>query len=125
MGATALAGCAGVFGGSESSGPISVGLVLPYSGPLSLLGQNITEGLELYFGENDEEIDGRKVEVTQRDSQGKPETGVSATRELLEEEDVDFLVGPVSSAVAGAMMPVVQNAGNAIWINPNAGKIQL
>lgn len=121
VGATALAGCSGVFGGSESGGPVSIGLVLPYSGTLSLLGQNITEGLELYLSEIDEEIDGRAVEVTQRDSQGRPETGVSVTRELLEQENVDFLVGPVSSAVAGAMMPVVQNEGEATWINPNAG----
>lgn len=117
----AAAGCLGGIGGGGGGGPISIGLALPYSGPLSLLGQNITEGLELRLSELDNQLDGRDVEVSDRDTQSRPEQGVSRTRELLQQEDVDFVVGPVSSAVAAAMMPVIQEAGTATWINPNAG----
>lgn len=117
VGATALAGCAG-DGGDDT---LTVGHVLPTSGTYALLGESIMNGFDLYLEQNDGQLGGHEVETVQRDTSGDTDTGVSITREFLVEEGVDALVGPVSSAVAIAMMQTVQQESSAIWLNANAG----
>jgi len=120
-GATALGGCLGGLTGSDDGGTVTVGYVLPFSGTYSLLGESIVNGFELYLDQNDGQIGGREVETVQRDTEADTDRGVSITREMLIEEGADVLVGPVSSAVAIAMMQTVENESSAIWLNANAG----
>ncbi|WP_442855252.1 ABC transporter substrate-binding protein [Bosea sp. PAMC 26642] len=67
-------------------------------------------------------IDGRKIEIFSADSQGTPVEGVSATKRLIAQDKVDFVIGDVSSSVTLAMQPVVEDAGvlliNAASSNP-------
>lgn len=123
VGTTAFAGCLGGIGGGGDS--VKVGFALPYSGTYSLLGESITNGFKLRVGQLDDTLGGLEVEYTQRDTEGDPSTGASATRTLLNEENVDFVVGPVSSAVAGAMMSIVDSAASALWLCANAGNDDL
>lgn len=118
--ALSLAGCVGSIagGGSEST---KVGFVLPFSGTYSLLGESIVNGFKMGIEELDGEIDGSTVEYVRKDTEADPNKGVSITKEFLQSEQVDFLVGPVSSAVAVAMVQTVRQAGSAIWLNANAG----
>lgn len=97
-----LAGC----GGSESQGPLKVGVLLPYSGVYAQLGEDITNGMELYFDEN-KEIAGRSIELVQEDTEGDPQTGVQAARTLMEREGAELLTGAVSTAVAYGVIDLV------------------
>lgn len=116
----ALGGCLGGLGeGSDDT--LTIGYVLPFSGVYSLLGESIVNGFELYVEENDGQLGGREVEVVRRDTEADTDQGVSVTRELLVDAGADALVGPVSSAVAIAMMQTVENESSAIWLNANAG----
>ncbi|WP_238532904.1 ABC transporter substrate-binding protein [Halalkalicoccus jeotgali] len=117
------AGLAGCLGGSEDT--LTVGFVLPFTGVYSLLGESIVNGFELYVDEQGGEIAGQEIETVSRDTEADTNTGVSATRELLVESGADALVGPVSSAVATAMMQTVENESSAIWLNANAGDYRL
>ncbi|WP_135822252.1 ABC transporter substrate-binding protein [Halostella litorea] len=121
-GATALGGClGGLTGSDDGDDTVTVGYVLPFSGTYSLLGESIVNGFEMYVEQNDGQIGGREVEYVQRDTEANTDRGVSITREMLIDAGADVLVGPVSSAVAIAMMQTVQNEGSAIWLNANAG----
>ncbi len=120
----ALSGCLGGLGGGDD-GALAVGYVLPFSGTYALLGESIVNGFELYVEQNDGQIAGRDVEFVQRDTEANADRGVSITRELLIESGVDALVGPVSSAVATAMMQTVENEASAIWLNANAGDYRI
>jgi len=119
-----LAGCLGGGGGNSES--VKIGFVLPFSGTYSFLGESIVNGVKLRLDQQlGGEIDGRTVEYVRQDTGADPSTGASITQEFLQSENVDFLVGPVSSAVAGAMKPEIASAGSAIWLNANAGNYKL
>jgi branched-chain amino acid transport system substrate-binding protein len=120
-----FAGCSGTLSGGGSDS-VKIGFVLPFSGPYATLGNQIVGGFKLRTDVQLEgSIDGNELEYVQSDTELNPSTGVSIARNFIEEEQVDFIVGPVSSAVAGAMKPVIADQDQAIWINPNAGNYQL
>lgn len=117
LGTTAgIAGCLG-----EGDDNLTVGFVLPFTGVYSLLGDSIVNGFEMYVDEQGGELAGQEVEFVSRDTEADTDTGVSVARELLVESGANVLVGPVSSAVAIAMMQTVENEASAIWLNANAG----
>jgi len=123
VGTTALAGCLGGIGGGTDS--VKIGFALPFSGTYSLLGSTITNGFKLRASQLDDTLGGLDIEFVRQDTEGDPSTGASATQALLNDEDVDFIVGPVSSAVAGAMFSIVDDAASAIWLCANAGNDNL
>lgn len=103
---------------------IKLGLVAPMSGPNARYGAFSMHGAELAVKEINEAggVDGRKIQLFNADSQGTPVEGVSATRRLIDEDEVDYVIGDVSSSVTLAMQPVAEDAGvlllNAASSNP-------
>lgn len=106
-----LVGCGGGAeggGGGGSEDPIRLGVILPYSGVYAQLGQDITDGMNVYFGEQGNEIAGRPVELIQEDTEADPQVGVEAARTLIERDEVSLLTGTVSSAVALGVIDLVE-----------------
>ncbi|APG94020.1 ABC transporter substrate-binding protein [Sinorhizobium americanum] len=107
-----------------ADGTIKLGLVAPMSGPNARYGAFSMRGAELAVKEINDAggVDGQKIELYSADSQGTPVEGVSATRRLIDEDEVDFVIGDVSSSVTLAMQPVAEDAGvlllNAASSNP-------
>jgi branched-chain amino acid transport system substrate-binding protein len=87
--------------------PLRIGLLIPTSGVFAAPGKYMQEGLELYLNEHDNTLAGRKVEVTVADSQGNPAVGVTKIRELVEQDHVDLVFGPLSAAVGVAIVPYI------------------
>src|SRR5215510_11021379 len=58
------------------SGPLKVGLVLPYTGAYAVLGESITQGMELVFARENWTVAGRKVEMIKEDDEMKPPVGI-------------------------------------------------
>ena len=83
-------------------GALRIGVWLPTSGPAAALGSPLAAGVELAVREINEAggVNGRMVQVANRDEGGDPATAYQALRELLEQEQVDVIVGPSSSRVA-------------------------
>ena len=104
--------------------PIKLGIVAPMSGPNARYGAFSMHGAELAVKEINDAggVDGHKIELYNADSQGTPVEGVSATRRLIDEDEVGFIIGDVSSSVTLAMQPVVEDAEvlllNAASSNP-------
>lgn len=92
-------------GGAATTGgePITIGLLIPTSGVYSLLGEDIRQGFELYLDGSGGTLGGRPVEVVEADEGENVETGVRAAQRLVNEQQVDAVVGVVSSAVALAV----------------------
>jgi branched-chain amino acid transport system substrate-binding protein len=103
---------------------IKLGIVAPMSGPNARYGAFSMHGAELAVKDINAAggVDGRKIELFNADSQGTPVEGVSATRRLIDEDEVDYIIGDVSSSVTLAMQPVAEDAGilllNAASSNP-------
>ena len=113
----------GEFARSED-GTIKLGLVAPMSGPNARYGAFSMRGAEMAAKEINGAggVGGRKINVMPVDSQGTPVEGVSATRRLIDKDQVDYIIGDVSSSVTLAMQPVAEDAGvlllNAASSNP-------
>jgi len=129
-GAAALSGLASsIIGGApayaaESSGPIKIGVVLPFSLAYKVIGDRVTAGLELALHQAGNKFKGRSFEVIKEDSEMKPDVGLTKTRKLVDKDNVHFLVGPVSSAVAVAMRNYAHEKKIPMII-PTAGNVEL
>jgi branched-chain amino acid transport system substrate-binding protein len=84
-----------------------VGLLLPYTGVFALQAKGATQGIELLFDEIGKKAGGREIQVIKEDSEMNPTVGLTKVRRLVEEHKVNFVVGPVSSAVALAIHPYI------------------
>jgi len=113
IGITGLAGCTGSgggggggsngSGGGESGlGRVHVGVVNPFSGVYSNLGNAELQGAKLAVQDLQEEFD-IEVDITTADTAADPDTGVRRIEEVVVQENVDVVMGGVSSSVAIAM----------------------
>lgn len=112
----AAAGIAGCIGGGGGEDTVRIGAPVPTSGSLALFGQINQQGYEFARERLDGEILGGEFELVVRDTQTEPSTGVQVTRELVEDDNVDALVGVTSSAVGINVIDYIQRDGQVPWI---------
>lgn len=106
----------------ESSGdPVKIGAVLPYSGVYASLGENLTKGMELYFDEVNWEVAGSPIELIKEDTEADPQVSLRKYRKLVDQDNIDILTGPVSTAVAYALRDEVDNEGLPFLVSHAGG----
>lgn len=104
-----LALLAGFFLLSTSSaraaekGPIKVGILVSYTGPVPMQSKFITQGVQFAFDEIGWKVAGRPIEVLKEDAEVNPTVALTKTKRLVEQNGVQFIVGPVMSHVAMAI----------------------
>ncbi|HLI27430.1 MAG TPA: ABC transporter substrate-binding protein [Chloroflexota bacterium] len=99
--------------------PLKIGVVLPYSGVYALLGESITNAMELYFASVGNTAGGRPI-VLLKEDEGTPDDALRKTRKLVEQDQVDILTGMVSTASAYAVRDYVHE-NKVLFICSNAG----
>ena len=118
--AALLLGTASFTTQSQTSGPIKVGLMLPYSGTYAALGIAIENGFKLYVQEQGGKLGGREVQYFKVDDESEPSKATDNVNKLIKRDNVDVLVGTVHSGVALAMANAAK-ANNTLLVIPNAG----
>ncbi len=63
-------------------------------------------------------VAGKKLQVIERDSQGKPDVGKAQLAAAYADDKVDIAVGPTSSGVALAMLPVAEEYKKILLVEP-------
>ncbi|GAA0655730.1 ABC transporter substrate-binding protein [Salarchaeum japonicum] len=109
-GAAGLTGFAGCMGGGGDD-TLTFGAIHLLSGFAAVYGESAQLGYEMAREEINENggIDGSEIgEIVYRDSEGDGPTGVEAARSLVQEENVDGLLGLDSSGVALSVAPVIE-----------------
>ena len=89
--AGALALTIGLAQGGGAAEPIVIGHVAALSGASAQSGEAITRGLQLAIDEINADgglLDGRMIELVQRDDESSPPKGLIAARELIFNENV-------------------------------------
>jgi branched-chain amino acid transport system substrate-binding protein len=109
-----------VRAGHAQGGPLKIGLVLPYTGVYAVLGESITQAMELVFAREGNKIAGRDVVMIKEDDEMQPPVGIRKTEKLIESDKVDILTGPVHSGILMGMRDKVHNS-KTILIVSNAG----
>ena len=105
---------------AQNSGPIKVGLMLPYSGTYASLGNMIESGFKLYVQEHGGKLGGREIQYFKVDDESEPSKATENVNKLIKRDQVDVLVGTVHSGVALAMAKAAKDS-NTLLIIPNAG----
>lgn len=93
----------GVSAASAQAPPVKIGLLLPYTGVLSVQGQDVTRGVELAMARLVGRAGGRDLQLIREDTEAKPDIALTKIKKLVERDRVDFVIGPVNSAVALAI----------------------
>jgi branched-chain amino acid transport system substrate-binding protein len=104
----------------SASGPIKVGLMLPYSGTFAALGNAIENGFKLYVQEQGGKLGGREIQYFKVDDESEPSKATDNVNKLIKRDNVDVLVGTVHSGVALAMAKAAKD-NNTLLVIPNAG----
>ena len=121
MATSALAACSSSGGnnnttssGGGNKGPIKIGIELPMSGPLASAGTVyglVAKALGTSQIPGTDTIDGRKVEIVVRDNQGTGPGAAAATRQLIDQDKVAAIIGPLYTDEALSALPLVKKAG--------------
>jgi len=105
---------------AQSTGPIKIGLMLPYTGTYAGLGNAIENGFKLYVQEQGGKLGGREVQYFKVDDESEPSKATDNVNKLIKRDNVDVLVGTVHSGVALAMAKAAKE-NNTLLVIPNAG----
>jgi len=107
--AAAVAGVAATAPSWAQKGPIKIGMLVPQTGPLAANGKDMINGFELFFEEHQYRLAGREIKFIVEDDEGKPATGITKARGLVEGQGVHLITGPLSAAVGYAVSPYIES----------------
>jgi len=100
--------------------PIKVGVIDTYSGPPAVFADDALNGFKLALVEiNKKGVLGTKIEFTPRDDKWKVDVGLSVAKELVMRENVDLIVGTISSSVTVAISDYMKSekVPFIVWIS--------
>ncbi|MBW1869293.1 MAG: penicillin-binding protein activator, partial [Deltaproteobacteria bacterium] len=88
-----------------------LGCLLPLSGPFSIYGEEVLKGIELGLGVHWDQTAETGLELLIRDTKGRPEEALAALENLVIDEKIMAIIGPVSSRAAIAVARKAQEMG--------------
>ncbi|NKL38407.1 ABC transporter substrate-binding protein [Rhizobium leguminosarum bv. viciae] len=91
--------------------PIRIGMTTILSGRVAMLGNTARAGASLIFDAVNEAggINGRKIELVVRDSEGKPDVAAKLTRDLINSDGCEIILSGESSAGSFAVQEVIRS----------------
>ena len=116
-GVAALTLCAGVAVAQD----IKIAHVYDKTGPLEAYAKQTQTGLMMglnYGTGGTMTVNGHKLVVIEKDSQGKPDVGKSQLAAAFADDKADIAIGPTSSGVALAMLPVAEEYKKILVVEP-------
>jgi branched-chain amino acid transport system substrate-binding protein len=106
---------------SAAAADIKIAHIYGKTGPFEAYAKQSHDGLMLgleYATNGTMEINGEPIVVIEKDTQLKPENGKALLEEAYGDDEVDLAIGPVSSGVALAMLPVAEEYEKILIVEP-------
>ena len=100
---------------------IKIAHVYSRTGPLEAYGKQTQTGLMMgldYATGGTMTVAGKKIVVIEKDDQGKPDLGKSLLATAYSDDKADLAIGPSSSGVALAMLPVAEEYKKILLVEP-------
>lgn len=113
-------------GGAQATKTVKIGVVAPLSGSLSALGLGIKNSVDLAIRQANEQnkIEGWKIELAAEDDTAKAEVGAQVATKLASDPGVAGVVGTLNSSVAGPVQPILAKE-NIVMVSPANTGIEL
>ena len=105
----------------DAAKDIKIAHIHSKTGPLEAYGKQTSTGFLMgldYATGGTMTVAGRKLVVIEKDDQGKPDLGKSLLAAAYGDDKVDIAVGPTSSGVALAMLPVAEEYKKILLVEP-------
>jgi branched-chain amino acid transport system substrate-binding protein len=106
------------FGQSKE---IRIAHIYSKTGPLEAYGKQTAVGFMMgldYATGGTMAVNGKKLVVLEKDDQGKPDLGKSLLASAYSDDKADVAVGPTSSGVALAMLPIAEEYKKVLLVEP-------
>ncbi|QUW22335.1 substrate-binding domain-containing protein [Sporosarcina sp. Marseille-Q4063] len=106
---------------TEEAGTIKIGVLASLTGALESYGKQTKQGFELgveYATDGTNEVAGKKIEIVFEDTETDPVVAVQKATKLLEDDEVDFLVGSSSSGDTLAVLPLAEEYEKIMIVEP-------
>lgn len=117
-----LAALAGLCVSSAvAANDVIVAHVYDKTGPLEAYAKQTQNGLMLgleYATQGTMTVAGRKIRVIEKDNQGKPDVARAQLASAYADDNADIAVGPTSSGVALAMLPIAEEYEKILLVEP-------
>jgi branched-chain amino acid transport system substrate-binding protein len=100
---------------------IKIAHIYSRTGPLEAYGKQTQTGLMMgldYATGGTMTVNGRKITLIEKDDQGKPDLGKSLLATAYSDDKADLAIGPTSSGVALAMLPVAEEYKKILLVEP-------
>jgi branched-chain amino acid transport system substrate-binding protein len=108
-------------GAAWAQSEIRIAHIYSKTGPLEAYGKQTALGFMMgleYATQGTMAVNGKKLVVIEKDDQGKPDLGKSLLAAAYNDDKADLAVGPTSSGVALAMLPVAEEAKKILLVEP-------
>lgn len=105
----------------SQTGEIRIAHIYSKTGPLEAYGKQTQTGFMMgldYATGGTMAVNGRKLVVLEKDDQGKPDLGKSLLASAYSDDKADLAVGPTSSGVALALLPVAEEYKKVLIVEP-------
>ena len=96
---------------AQAKGEIRIAHIYSKTGPLEAYGKQTATGFMMgldYATGGTMMVAGKKITVIEKDDQGKPDVGKSLLAAAYGDDKADIAVGPTSSSVGLALLPVAE-----------------
>lgn len=106
---------------TQGEQPIKVGILASLTGPLESYGKQTVQGFELgleYATDGTFKVGDRPIEFIVEDTETKADVAVHKATRLLEDHEVDFIVGSSSSADTLAVLPLMEEYQKIMVVEP-------
>ena len=110
-----------LWAGAQTKGEIRIAHIHSKTGPLEAYGKQTSTGFMMgldYATNGTMMVAGKKLVVIEKDDQGKPDVGKSLLAAAYGDDKADIAVGPTSSGVALALLPVAEEYKKILLVEP-------
>ena len=124
LGAVAVAALMLPGAAFAQSGTIKIGILVALEGAFATGGQDGVRNVELALKQVNNTIAGKKIETVVAPTDTKPDTTIRMARKLVEQDKVDFIIGPLSGSEGIAMRDFAKTIPDKVVINGISGALE-
>ncbi|MGI9400054.1 MAG: ABC transporter substrate-binding protein [Rhizobiaceae bacterium] len=107
--------------GAAQAESIKVGVLATLEGTYTVLGEDGIRGLKTALGEAGNKAGGKDIEVIIQSTDASPDSAVRGARKLVEQDKVDFVIGPLSGSEGIALRDYAKTQPQTTIINGISG----
>ncbi|MEL6962523.1 MAG: ABC transporter substrate-binding protein, partial [Pseudomonadota bacterium] len=107
--------------GAQAQEKLKIGVTATLEGTYTVLGEDGMRGFNVALKERGGVVGGKEVEVIVGSTDASPDSAVRAARKLVEQDEVDVLIAPLSGSEGIAIRDYAKTQPDMTFINASSG----